>query len=315
MESLKDRDCAFIVAVAKDVQRAVVDALTHRDCRKAGGVAHSGDTTFRIDEVAEQALRESLTKQDRRLAYFSEDRGLVKLCPDPLWLLIVDPIDGTRPLMSGFEMGVVSIALCPFSESAAFRDLLAGVVYSIHNQALFYAEKGAGVFVEGFGMSEPQLSTNEDLHAMFWSFDVIGRPVSHAMKYLGDLIQDSGMHAGAFLFHNSAFALMKIVTGHLDAHIDVGGRILYDFPSSEQEFLRIGNGRMMGTFPYDIAAAFVILQETGAVITDAFGASLQDVKLMSSGKQAILSCVAAANAVLHKKIVLKIDQAVDIRIN
>ena len=306
MDKEPSKEFSFIVDVARVVRTAVLQLRNATLNRNISGIAFSGDSTFGIDRHAEDVLLEHLNKLEKPLAYFSEDRGLVKLCDTPKWLLIVDPIDGTRPLLSGFEMGVVSIALCPFSEGASFKDIGASVVFRIPVEEYVYAEKGKGVQVNAFGVTEENLSSEPDIEKMFWSFDVVGRPVSRVVHYLDDLIDSSGMQAGAFLFHNAAFSLLKIVVGHFDAYVEVGGRLLREHPESESEFLQIGQGRVMGTFPYDIAAAYLIMQEAGAVITDAFGESLADVRLINSGKQAIMSCVAASNSVLHKKILTKV---------
>lgn len=300
-------DFSFIVDVAGVIRTAVLPLRHASFNRDISGIAFSGDSTFEIDKHAEDVLFEYLNKLEKPLAYFSEDRGLVKLCDAPKWLLIVDPIDGTRPLLSGLEMGVVSIALCPFLEKASFQDILASVVFRIPVEEYVYAEKGKGIQVNAFGVTEENLSSQQEIEKMFWSFDLVGRPVSEVVQYLGELIDSSGMQAGAFLFHNAAFSLLKIIVGHFDAYVDVGGRLLREHPESESEFLKIGQGRVMGTFPYDIAAAYLIMQEAGAVLTDAFGESLADVRLINSGKQAILSCVAASNSVLHKKILTRMN--------
>src|SRR2546423_6032668 len=58
--------------------------------------AEGGDVTFAIDERAEKALEAFLAARAPRVAYYSEDRGLV--APDGATaVLVVDPVDGTRP--------------------------------------------------------------------------------------------------------------------------------------------------------------------------------------------------------------------------
>jgi len=254
-----NKEFSFILDIARVIRKAVLPLRHASFNRDVSGVAFSGDSTFGIDKYAEDKLFEHLDRLEKPLAYFSEDRGLVKLCEAPKWLLIVDPIDGTRPLLSGFDMGVVSIALCPFLEKASFRDILASVVFRIPVEEYVYAEKGKGIQVNAFGVTEGNLSSQHDIGKMFWSFDLVGRPVNKVAQYLGELIDSSGMQAGAFLFHNTAFSLMKIVVGHFDAYVDVGGRLLREHPESESEFLQIGQGRVMGTFPYDIAASYLIM--------------------------------------------------------
>ena len=76
-------------------------------------------------------------------AYYSEDRGL-QGSADPEMILIVDPIDGTRPAAAGFEMACVSIAAVPPVPAPTMGDVVAGVLQEIKSGDLFVAEKGAG---------------------------------------------------------------------------------------------------------------------------------------------------------------------------
>ncbi len=296
----------FIKDLADATRQAVLSHLPDRSAKGLAGVAFSGDQTFGIDKVAEEALFAAAETCRERLAIFSEDRGLVKLDPHPEWLLIADPIDGTRPAVCGFESAVVSIALCRYSEVATFDNLIAGIILEIKEGYSYFAEAGCGVEIERPDFSEPRCSGTGEPRQMFWSFETIGRPLERVTAYLRELIDESGMQGASFIFNSSAFSLTRIVTGQLDAHIDVGGRILRDAPDCEADFRAIGNGQVIGTFPYDIAAAYVILIEAGGVITDAFGDSLGRTLVMQHGKEAIISCVAAGNAGLHAKLLKSI---------
>ena len=51
-----------------------------------------------------------LAERAPEVAFYSEDRGLVTPAGDAEWVLVVDPIDGTRPAMAGFEAACVSVA-------------------------------------------------------------------------------------------------------------------------------------------------------------------------------------------------------------
>ncbi|MFQ6113219.1 MAG: inositol monophosphatase family protein [bacterium] len=302
MEKLKFGQFAFIIEIAKEIREAVLPFLNNERSKQSAKIAFSGDTTFELDVVAEQALEKAVRNSEYPLAYFSEDQGLVKTNLDPEWLLIVDPIDGTRPLLCGFEMGVVSVALCRYSQNVTFDNILAGVVLEIKSGDVFFAERGKGVQISSPFDKQPQPSSTKNLNKLFWSFEAVGRPTNWICKYLGKLMDVSGMEGAAFLFNNSAYSLTRIVLGQLDAYVDVGGRILKDYPESESEFADIGTGRIMGTFPYDIAASYLILQEANCVVTDACGNSLENVNLLQHGKNAVLSCIAASNLELHRKI-------------
>jgi len=71
----------------------------------------------------------------------------------------------------------------------------------------------------------------------------------------------------------------------------------------------VGGGAVLNNSPYDLAAAALVLEEAGGVVTDAYGRSLADCPLLGSGHEFQMSLVAAANATLHAKLVAAIDAA------
>lgn len=82
--------------------------------RQVHGDSPGGDAQFDVDEVAERAVIDHLRAHAGiPLALYTEDGSYVELAPDPQVLLVVDPIDGTRPTSAGLEMGMVSIAAAP----------------------------------------------------------------------------------------------------------------------------------------------------------------------------------------------------------
>ena len=77
--------------------------------------------TFGIDAGAEETLAD-LAEHAPDVAYYSEDRGLV--APDGATeVLVVDPIDGTRPALAGLESCCVSVAAAPLREGATMGDV------------------------------------------------------------------------------------------------------------------------------------------------------------------------------------------------
>src|SRR4051812_50080724 len=92
------------------------------------GRAHSselsagGDVTFRIDEEAEALLESWLAERAPDVAFYSEDRGLVLPGSGSLTaetVLVVDPIDGTRPAMAGLQSGCGSVGAPPLPRGGA----------------------------------------------------------------------------------------------------------------------------------------------------------------------------------------------------
>lgn len=297
-------------AVARAIRSAVLPFAGHRTAREVVGTAASGDVTFQIDRVAETALQEYLQRTDARVAYYSEDKGLVEVAPSPDWLLIVDPIDGTRPAAVGFEQACVSVAVCPCLETPRLRDVQAGCVIEIQSGRCFTAERGRGARLDGRPCLVPTRATGEDLGEVFWGFELVGRPAKRVIDVLGPLIDRSSVRAGVFVFNSSSYALTRLTTGQLDAYLDVGGWILAQRPESRADFLAAGQGRVLGLFPYDIAAAVLIVQEAGGVVTDADGTDLGLVPVLDTTEQNVLSCAASATPAVHQALVAYVKDSV-----
>jgi fructose-1,6-bisphosphatase/inositol monophosphatase family enzyme len=77
-----------------------------------------------------------------------------------------------------------------------------------------------------------------------------------------------------------------------------------------EAFERVGRGAVLNNTPYDLAAAVLCLQEGGAVVTDASGATLDARPLLGSGPDHQMSCVVAANETLHGAILAEVQTGI-----
>jgi myo-inositol-1(or 4)-monophosphatase len=265
--------------------------------------AVGGDVTFAIDAEAERELEAFLAERAPELAFYSEDRGLVEPPGGASAVLVVDPIDGTRPALAGLESCCVSVAAATMDGEPSMGDVTVGCVVEIPSGQVFLAERGAGV-VEG---PPVRLSPNERLERMFWTYGFRGRPARPLVEVIGDLIDASSVGGATFELGSAAFDMTRIVTGQLDAYVEPGPRLVDELPGMRAEFERVGNGAVLNNSPYDLAAATLILEEAGAVVTDAYGRSLSGCPLLGSGHDFQMSVVASGNAALHGQIVRAID--------
>jgi len=270
------------------------------------GPGVGGDITFAVDEVAESALVEFLAERAPGIAYYSEDRGLVA-SGDPTEVLVVDPIDGTRPAMAGLESACVAVALAPLGDGEpTMADVSAGCVVEIKSGDWFLAARGAGV-----ECSRPvSLSANRDLRRMFWSYGFRGRPVRQTVEVLAELIDGSSVRGGTFELGSQSFSMTRVVTGQLDAVIEVGSRLIDDVPGMREEFERVGEGEVLNNSPYDLAAAWLCLREAGGVISDGWGRPLDGRRLLGSGHEFQMSSISAASPALHQALVEAVDDGV-----
>jgi myo-inositol-1(or 4)-monophosphatase len=240
------------------------------------------------------------------VAFYSEDRGLVLPGGDADTVLVVDPIDGTRPALAGFESCCVSIAAAPLGNSEpTMGDVTAACVVEIPSGAVFLAERGPGL-VE----SPPvRLSRNERLERMFWAYGFRGRPARPTAELLADLIDSSSVGGGTFELGSAAFDMTRVVTGQLDAYVEPGPLLVDEVPGMKDEFERVGDGAVLNNSPHDLAAATLVLEAAGALVTDARGRSLRDRPLLGAGAEHQMSVVAAANERLHARILATLDSA------
>jgi myo-inositol-1(or 4)-monophosphatase len=293
--------------LALALREVVLPALGSVDGRRALGDGAGGDVTFAIDELAEDALARFVAERAPRLAYYSEDRGLVGP-GDAVGVLIVDPIDGTRPAMAGFEAACVAVALAPLHDGAPLmRDVSVGCVVEIKSGASFLAVRGEGV---RWSAGSVRLGACTDVARMFWGYGFRGRPARPTVEVLASLIDASSVGGGTFELGSQAFAMTRIVTGQLDAVVEVGSRLVDEVPGMHSEFLRVGGGAILNNSPYDLAAPALCLSEAGGVVTDGWGRPLDDRPLLGSGHEFQMSSISCGSAELHAALVAEVDAGV-----
>jgi myo-inositol-1(or 4)-monophosphatase len=240
------------------------------------------------------------------LAYYSEDRGLVG-GGDASEVLIVDPIDGTRPAMAGLESACVAVALAPLGDGRpTMGDLELGCVVEIKSGDWFLARRGAGLR----SSRRIVLGAVTDIRRMFWSYGLRGRPAREMTEVIAELIDASSVSGGVFELGSQAFGMTRIATGQLDAVIEVGSRLIEDVPGMSEEFERVGRGKVLNNSPYDLAAPWLCLREAGGVVSDGWGKPLDRHELLGSGHEFQMSSISASNPALHGALVAAVDQGV-----
>jgi myo-inositol-1(or 4)-monophosphatase len=305
-----DRDA--LASLAGELALALRDEVLpmcgrHEGRAHASGAAEGGggDVTFAIDERAESFLERFLAERAPEVAFYSEDRGMVVGERDPSWVLVVDPIDGTRPAMAGLESACVSVAGARLDSEPAMEDVEVASVVEIKSGAAFCAQRGGGLD------PPPRLSANRDVARMFWTYGLRGRPARPMAEVLGDLIDASSVGGATFDLGSASYDMTRIATGQVDAYVEPGPRVVADVAGMREEFERVGGGAILNNSPYDLAAATLCLTEAGAQVSDAYGKPLGSRPLLGSGPEFQISCVAAANRELHRQICEAIESGIE----
>jgi myo-inositol-1(or 4)-monophosphatase len=296
----------LVLELARQLRVRVLPELGSHAGRASHGGGAGGDLTFAVDAIAEALLAEFVAERAPRMAYYSEDRGLVA-SGEATYVLVVDPIDGTRPAMAGLESACVAVALAPLSDGEpTMADLELGCVVEIKSGDWYLAERGQGV-----QSNRPvALSDTADPERMFWGYGFRGRPARATVEVLAELIDGSSVGGGTFELGSQAFAMTRIVTGQFDAVIEVGSRMVDEIPGLQEEFERIGGGEVLNNSPYDLAAPWLCLIEAGGVVSDGWGEPLDRHRLLGSGHEFQMSSISAANPVLHGQLVRAVDAGI-----
>jgi myo-inositol-1(or 4)-monophosphatase len=300
-----------LVALCELLRQTVLPCLGRRAARAHAGEAVGGDVTFDIDERAEAVLEEYMAAHLPRWACYSEDRGL-QGAADPELILIVDPIDGTRPAASGFEAACVSIAAVPAVAQPTMGDVVAGVLQEIKSGDLFAAERGAGVLMRRAAGAEIPFrpSPGTDIESLFWTIGFRGRPAVVLATVLAELIDRSSVGGAVFDIGSATYSITRVLTGQVDAYVDIGPAIIAAHPAVEAEFRRVGRGAVLNNSPYDLAAAQLLCTEAGLPVTDADGRSLDGRRLLGSDHDYQMACIVSGNDELQRRLIEVVQRGI-----
>ena len=254
-----------LVDLCGRLRDVVLPSLGLHAARDHAGAAVGGDVTFSIDEDAEALLETYMAERAPEWAYYSEDRGLQGPA-DPELILIVDPIDGTRPAAAGFEMACVSVAAVPPSAGAR-RWATWSPAWCRRSRAATSSwprRAPASRMKRAAGDDIPLLPTaRTDLENLFWTLGFRGRPAVILASVLEELIDVSSVGGAVFDIGSATYSITRVLTGQLDAYVDIGPAIIAAHPDVEAEFRRVGRGSVLCNSPYDLAAVAPALRGGG----------------------------------------------------
>lgn len=293
----------LVQGLASRLRDSVVAGRSGVASRYVAGVAAGGDAEFPVDVLAEEAAWEYVRGWPEPVALYTESHGLRVHGDDPRYVLVVDPIDGTRGAAADFEMACVSIAAARFSAAPTIGDVEYAILMELKTGHWMYADPHTeGISSGGYPGPVPALGSMVDLERMFWSIEFNGHPAELMTRAYGHLVDASANRGAVYVFNSASFSISRIITGQMDAYVDIGNRLLKDRTELESEFRRVGHGSILHLFPYDIAASVFLANRAGVTITDAYGDSLDGTLLLDISPENQRSCIAACTPKLHEAL-------------
>ena len=224
-----------------------------------------GDFVSAADLKAERTLKAELSRARPGYGMLFEEEGAIE-GSDKRHRWIVDPLDGTTNFLHGVPHFCISIGL------ERDNEIVAGVVYEPTRDELYWAEKGAGAY-----LNDRRLRVSAR------------RQLGNALIGTGMPFRDRGDKALYSAFLNS---VMTATSG------------VRRFGAAALDLAYVAAGRLDGFWafglqPWDIAAGNLLVREAGGYVSDLSGGQT----MMTSGD------VLAANDHLHLPLAALIREA------
>ena len=195
-------------------------------------VKSAGDFVSKADIAAEEILREELRGARPTYGWLGEETG-GEDGEDPTRRWIVDPLDGTTNFLHGLPHWAVSIALEHKGQ------IVAGVVYDAAKDEMFFAEKGAGAW-----MNDQRIRVS-GRNRLIESIFATGVPFGGRRELpatLQDLARLMPATAGVRRWGAAALDLAYVAAGRYEGFWE------------------------RGLNPWDVAAGIVIVREAGGLV-------------------------------------------------
>ena len=286
----QDRKMATDLAyeIIKEVSRAIRPYIGTPEAGEKVKIGADGTPTSLIDVVSEEIVVHTLKEAPVYSYIISEEIGELRLGKGtkraitltqelrrddlseeekPRFIFLVDPIDGTSNAIKEIPAFAISIAVAsvPDGRVATLNDVELAFISNLANGNFFEAEKGKGCWLN-----------NKKVHPS----DV----VSFSNLTLGGFTKSGTSQASKLVDNARRMRVMGSVV--LELSYVASGR--YD------AFLDLRGSRII-----DIAAAKLILEEAGGIITDKYGEKLNNT--LSIYEKTIV--VAANTKILHKQMI------------
>lgn len=202
-------------------------------------VSRKGPSDFvtSADLKAEKTLFEELSKGRPGYSFLMEERGVVE-GTDKTNRWIVDPLDGTTNFLHGIPHFSISVGL--------ERDgiLVAGVVYNVVRDELFWAERGAGAYLNDRRL---RVAARNDMRDALFATGTPFHGKPGVDVFVSEVARVITKTAGVRRFGSAALDLAYVASGRFDGFWE------------------------RGLSPWDVAAGAVLVREAGGVVNEIDG--------------------------------------------
>jgi fructose-1,6-bisphosphatase/inositol monophosphatase family enzyme len=269
----------------EQIEKLLIEALTiakqiHEELGETGKQIvqknRFGDTALRIDIEIENAILGFLKKLQIPIRVVSEENGTVEICKNPIYLGILDGLDGTNVYKKSRGTGRYGTMFGIYSNTyPLYNDYLSSGIVEHSRNCIFFASKGTGSFlkcgnkVKSIHCSEKnKINKNTKIYIDEF-FDI-------NIKIFSEKLYEFNTKC----LGSSSIYYVDLVSGDADLVL---------------ECTRKGN--------LEIAVAYGILVEAGGVMTTLDGDDLGPMSYFDFGQQEYLPIISACTDKLGKSLI------------
>ncbi|MGF7118680.1 bifunctional fructose-bisphosphatase/inositol-phosphate phosphatase [Methanobacterium oryzae] len=256
--------------IINEVEKAISPFIGEKKSGENVKMGADGTPTKLIDEIAEEKVIEVLKSCGKSVILVSEEIGELKIGDGNVEaIFIVDPLDGTVNAIKNIPAYAISIAIAFSNKSThltSINDVKMGFVKNLATGDIYEAIKGIGAYVNGENVTP---SSQEKVSGSSIGAYIRGSK-AWKMNELFNIVRRIR------LLGSVAIELCYVANGTYDAFLDIRGN------------LRI----------VDIAAAKLIIEESGGIVTDENGEQLNNKLNVKERTSIIASC----NFNIHKDL-------------
>ncbi len=256
--------------IINEVEKAISPFIGEKKSGRNVKMGADGTPTKLIDEIAEEKVIEVLKNSGKSVILVSEEIGELRIGNgDTEAIFIVDPLDGTVNAIKNIPAYAISIAIASSNKPihlTSIDDIKMGFVKNFATGDLYEAFKGEGAYLDKKSLTP---SSQEKISGSSIGAYIRG-PKAKEMNELFNIVRRIR------LLGSVAIELCYVADGTYDAFLDIRGNI------------RI----------VDIAAAKLIIEESGGIVTDENGKQLNNKLNVKERTSIIASC----NFNIHKDL-------------
>lgn len=228
----------FLIELAKESGEII---QSHSGKESFDDKKNSVDLVTKIDKLVEKNVSSKINSKYPTFKFIGEEtyiEGETVLTDEPTF--IVDPIDGTTNFIHNFPYSCISLGFTINKKPTV------GVIYNPHLNLLFHAIKGQGAYLNDSrlpNLSTRTLTLQSSIVALEGGSDRSGELFDIKMETFRNLLsKEKGFIHGFRSFGSAAMNISHVATGQLDSYWEGGCQ------------------------SWDVAAGWVILEETGGVV-------------------------------------------------